>query len=637
MKKILSSILILGLLAGCGIQNETTTAQTTGASVSQGTSSTTAQTSATETGASTGTSAANEIRTSSGEAAPAYRETLETEVLVLGGGGAGITSALTASENGKKVILAEKIGYLGGATIISGGIIPAANTSHQQAAGIVDNDDLFARDIFRPSSYSVRKDLVYTVTENARGVVEWLEEQGVRMSLITDNLYYGQSNFRMHIAEGGGNGLTTKLISNLQADPNIEVLLNSPAVELAVRDGEVIGAFIERNNEDPILILAENTILATSGFAANKDMLAEYIPEMLHAYPLVAPGATGEGIIWGQNLGAQVANMKAYQGHGVYSEKLGSSADLNILYRGGILVNQDGHRFTNEHKGYSELSPEVLAQPGKSVYMVFNQDNADKTPNFQKFEDAGIVVRGESIEELAAVLNVDPDHFNAAVEDFIKGAQTGQDSLNRSLFPPHFDGPYYAIEITADLRHTQGGLVTDVVGHVLKADGSLIRGLYAAGGVMEGFSDTAGPGYMSGNGLLQAFVFGRLAGAEAAKTSRLDAKVTVKEFEDDSMPNDDQSGEEPAEPVVYKDGTYEGSAAGHNGPIKVRVTVANEKIMAVEVVEQAETEVIYQSAEQPVIEAIIDSNAVKVDTITGATKSSIGIMDAVANALEAAK
>lgn len=99
---------------------------------------------------------------------------------MLGGGGAGITSALTASEHGKKVILAEKIGYLGGATIISGGIVPAANTTHQQAAGIVDSDDRFARDIFRPSSYSVRKDLVYAITEHAKGVIEWLEGQGLK-------------------------------------------------------------------------------------------------------------------------------------------------------------------------------------------------------------------------------------------------------------------------------------------------------------------------------------------------------------------------------------------------------------------------------------------------------------------------
>ena len=78
------------------------------------------------------------------------------------------------------------------ATLMSGGIVPAAETRQQKEAVIFDNQDLFARDIFRPNSYGVRKDLVYTVTENAKHVVEWLEGQGVKMSLITNNLYYGQ-------------------------------------------------------------------------------------------------------------------------------------------------------------------------------------------------------------------------------------------------------------------------------------------------------------------------------------------------------------------------------------------------------------------------------------------------------------
>ncbi|NLC65372.1 MAG: FAD-binding protein, partial [Clostridium sp.] len=321
------------------------------------------------------------------------------------------------------------------------------------------------------------------------------------------------------------------LIDNLNADENIEVLLNSPATELAVEGGEVIGAFIEKDGGETILIKANNTILATSGFAANKEMLEEYIPEMLDAYPYVAPGATGEGIIWGQNLGADVANMKSYQGHGVYSEELKGSVDLNVLYRGGMLVNKEGQRFTDEHKGYSELSPEVLSQPTGHVFMVFNQENADNTPRFEEFDDAGIIIKADTFEDLAAKLELDKDNFNATIEDFKNGIEKGQDSLNRTLFPENFDGPYYAIDITADLRHTQGGLVTDIVGHVLKSDGSLIKGLYAAGGVMEGFSDTAGPGYMSGNGLLQAFVFGRLAGEYAATTSRDDATIVEKEFD----------------------------------------------------------------------------------------------------------
>ena len=251
-------------------------------------------------------------------------------------------------------------------------------------------------------------------------------KQGVKMSLITNNLFYGQSNYRMHIAEGGGNGMTTKLIANLTKDQNIQVLLNSPAIELAVKDGEVIGAFIKKDNKDVILIEAENTILATSGFAANKEMLAEYIPEMVNAYPLVAPGATGEGMIWGKNLGATLANMKSYQGHGVYSEKMKGSVDLNILYRGGILLNKDGFRFTNEHKGYSELSPEVLAQPTGSVFMVFNQANADALAS--KLRAKGYkVTQSQTSKGVRIMVGPSKDRNTA---DGIRKKINGDDSLN---------------------------------------------------------------------------------------------------------------------------------------------------------------------------------------------------------------
>ena len=165
MKKILVTILMTGLLASCGTTNGSTTAapatQTAASSqTSAGTQAATQTQGSTQSTTPSTTTAEAGIMTSSGDPAPAFQETMKTDVLVLGGGGAGITSALTASENGKKVILTEKIGFLGGATIISGGIVPAANTTHQKAAGIVDSDALFARDIFRPSSYSMRNDLV---------------------------------------------------------------------------------------------------------------------------------------------------------------------------------------------------------------------------------------------------------------------------------------------------------------------------------------------------------------------------------------------------------------------------------------------------------------------------------------------
>lgn len=453
-------------------------------------------------------------------------EVVQADVAVVGGGGAGLVAALSAAEAGAKVVVLEKMGYLGGATMMSAGIIPAAGTRHQAEAGIEDSVDAFARDIFRPAHYSQRRELVYTVAENAKDIVEWMESLGVKWNLITTSLYVGQSNYRMHQAEGQGMGIVRVLANKVNEHPNIDVLLETPGVGLVTNtNDEVIGVIAKKKDGTNVTVIANAVILATSGFAANREMLAKYIPEALHAYPMMAPGATGEGIQWGLKLGADIANMKAYQGHAPFSVELHESLELAILYRGGILVTNEGDRFTNEYLGYSELAANVINQPDHYAYMIFDSENAKMTANFARYQAAGIVVEGNTAAELAEKLGMDPEKLQATFDDYEAGIKSGEDRFNRTKFPAEWKAPFYAIKVTGDLRHTQGGLVTDTQAHVLRTDGTAIPGLYAAGGVTEGFSSAGGPGYMSGNGLLQAFVFGRIAGQTAAAQAVSGANV----------------------------------------------------------------------------------------------------------------
>lgn len=167
---------------------------------------------------------------------------VQTQVLVIGGGGAGISAAIAAAEQGAQVLLIEKLGYLGGATIISGGKIPAANSKQQQEKGIEDSVEALARDILRPSNYSARQELVYTVAENATPVAEWLESMGVVWTLM-DSLYYGQTEYRMLNAEGNGAGMTSKMIDRLNSLENVTVMLETTGTGLITnQENEVIGA-----------------------------------------------------------------------------------------------------------------------------------------------------------------------------------------------------------------------------------------------------------------------------------------------------------------------------------------------------------------------------------------------------------
>ena len=451
------------------------------------------------------------------------RAAKDCDVLVIGGGGAGICAALSAAEQGAHVIIAEKMGYFGGATIMSSGKIPAVGTKLQLERGVHDSIGACAMDIFRPSNYSVRPDLVYTVVENSNDIIEWTAERGVVWTL-DETLYFGQTAHRMHTADGAGAGLVNPLVAAMDAEPAIEQLLDCPLQGLLIDDDAVVGAYY-----DDGVITARATVLATSGFGNNPQMLAQYCPEAVPAVPVVAPGATGEGILWAAELGAALQNMGAYQGHAFHCVDNGTTGEQGIANNGGIRVNLEGNRFMNEYGGYSELSPHVLAQTDHVAFLCFNDIQAQKSAKLAGWQEAGIVYMGQTATDLADAIGVPAERLAATFADYQEGIEKGEDRFNRTKLPEHFDGPYYAVRQTGEIRHTQGGAVTDVVGHVLRADGTPIKGLYAAGGCTEGYSSRGGAAYMSGNGLIQALVYGKLAGACAATEDPQNPQVATWE------------------------------------------------------------------------------------------------------------
>lgn len=459
--------------------------------------------------------------------------TIETDVLVIGGGGAGICAALSASESGAKVVLCEKSDMLGGATILSSGKIPAVGTSQQkdilERYDEIDSVGACAMDIMRPNNYSVREDLVYTVVEQSRDTIEWTEQFGVTWT-VDEGLYYGQTVHRMHTANDGGYGLVTALIVALEVDENITLILGAP-IEGLVLDGEgaVAGAYGIDSDGNAVVVLARNTVVATSGFGNNDEMIAKYCPEVSAAYRMVAPGATGEGIKWGEELGADLQKMGAYQGYAWHNADDDSVMGQGVANGGGITVNLEGNRFMNEYGGYSELTPHILAQTEHICFLCFTDEQAANNPSVESWKNNGVLYEGADEAELAAAIGVNADRLAWTFADYRKGIERGEDRFNRTHLPASFEGPFYAVKVTGEIRHTQGGMRTDVSCHVLKADGSLVPGLYAAGGCTEGFSSGGGAAYMSGNGLIQALVYGKIAGAAAAIETRGSATLAVWE------------------------------------------------------------------------------------------------------------
>ena len=457
-------------------------------------------------------------------------KSLEADVAVIGGGGAGLSAAIAAAEAGKSVMLMEKIGFLGGTTMLSSGIIPATGTQEQIDFGVTDDSvGANARDILRPSNYSVRQELVYTVAEKAKDMVDWLRGMGVKWTLM-NSLFYGQSEYRMHQAEGSGAGMTKVMIDYLGSFENVTSVVNTKVEGLLLEDGKVVGCYGTDADGEAFALKAANTVLATTGFGNNDEMLQKYCPEILPAVKIVSTGATGEGIKWGEQLGAKLANMGAYQGYAFHTVDDDRSGEQSVLNNGGIFVNEQGKRFCNEYGGYSEITPHVLAQSNHLCYEVFTDIQAATCPLFEGWKEKGIVFTGDTPEALAEAIGVDTEAFVKTIEEYKAGIEKGEDRWNKCRLPENFDGPYYAVKNTGEIRHTQGGLATDVACHVLKEDGSLIPGLYAAGGCTEGFSSGDGAAYMSGNGLLQCLIYGKIAGTMAATESADSAEPVTWEF-----------------------------------------------------------------------------------------------------------
>jgi fumarate reductase flavoprotein subunit len=232
---------------------------------------------------------------------------------------------------------------------------------------------------------------------------------------------------------------------------------------------------------------ADAVVLATGGFAANRELLAEFIPEVAQARHIGAGPNDGCAIAWGRALGAAVAQMAGYQGQGHVNPGTGTRLGMSLPSLGAILVNRDGKRFAPSDVNPSALAAMVLAQPGGVALEVFDQrihDLAMRQGPYGEAWKAGAIMTGL------------PAGF--------------ADSF------PELGRPLYSSWVTGALAHTQGGLAVDADARVLRQDGSAIEGLYAAGGAAAGLAGHGGEGYLPGNGLAQSFALGLIAGERIA-------------------------------------------------------------------------------------------------------------------------
>jgi fumarate reductase flavoprotein subunit len=440
----------------------------------------------------------------------------EVPVLIIGAGAAGLCAALAASEAGIEPVLIERDAVPSGSTALSAGLIPAAGTRFQRERGITDTPELFARDIARKAHNEADAKLVQAVARGAGPLVEWLADRyAMPFEVITDFNYPGHSAHRMHgLPNRTGAELVDRLRSAVEAR-DIPILTGRIAETLFVdEDGFVEGIEVRAGSASETIGCGA-LVLACNGYGGNPELVRQHIPEMANALYFGHPGNQGDAVRWGEALGARLSCLSGYQGHGSVATPHNILITWAAIMEGGFQVNADGRRFSNESRGYSEAAAEVLRQPGGVVFDIFDARIAGIARQFEDFktaEKAGALIAADSLDELAARIGVAAD----ALKSEANVALGTPDRFGR-MFDKKLEAPYCAIKVTGALFHTQGGLAIDARTRVLRQEGPAFLNLFAAGGAAVGVSGAQASGYLSGNGLLTATVFGRIAGQSAAK------------------------------------------------------------------------------------------------------------------------
>ncbi|WP_282604403.1 FAD-dependent oxidoreductase [Pelagibius sp. Alg239-R121] len=446
---------------------------------------------------------------------------ITVSVAIVGAGACGLTAALAAGDAGAGVLIVERDPMPAGSTALSSGLIPAAGTRFQSALRIDDTAALMADDIQAKARGDADPDIVDCVAREAGPSLEWLADRhGLEWVVLDDFLYPGHSRHRMHaVPEKTGSALIGRLLGAAQA-AGIDILSNAQVVALYADEtnGQIAGLRIERPKGETEDIGCEAVILACNGYGGDPEMVRAHIPEMAEADYFGHTGNQGDAVKWGMALGAAAQHLSACQGHGSVATPHGILITWALMMEGGIQVNLEGNRFSNEHQGYSEQAVDVLKQPSGTVWNIFDARLHELGLSFDDYRNAekqGAVRSAQSLQELSRITGLPLEALKASVRETAdeKTDRFGRDFSKTSALA----SPYYAVKVTGALFHTQGGLCIDRNARVLRENTTPMPNLFAGGGAACGVSGPRIDGYLSGNGLLTAVTLGRIAGQKAAE------------------------------------------------------------------------------------------------------------------------
>lgn len=486
-------------------------------------------------------------------------ETKDVDVVIIGAGGAGMAAAIEAADAGKTVLIVEKASMTGGNTTRATGGMNAAETPEQaglefkEAAGVektlatakesypelaeltatvekqyedykasgsteyFDTVELFELDTLVGGKALNNYDLVKVLAEQSADGIAWLKTVGADLSEVGS--FGGASVKRIHkpVKDGKTIAVGSYLVPILEQavkDRGIEILFETPATEIIMKDGAVAGIKASSKTVN-YTINAKAVVIASGGFAGNAEMVESLNPELKGFVSTNAPTITGDGIAMGEAVGAATVDMDQIQIHPTVEQNTAALITEGLRGDGAILVNQEGLRFFDEVGTRDAVSKAEIAQTGGYAWLIVDQAMVDKSSVIAGYITKGYTVQGDTYEALAEAIGCDGAVLKETMEKWNAAVAAGVDEeFGRTSFANPLDtAPYYAIKVSPGVHHTMGGLKINTNTEVLDTNDQVIPGLFAAGEVTGGVH---GANRLGGNAVADIIVYGRIAGTNAA-------------------------------------------------------------------------------------------------------------------------
>ncbi len=464
---------------------------------------------------------AKEVSNNSSEMADSY----DADVVIVGAGGAGLSAAITAAENGAKVIVLEKMNNVGGNTLISGGEMAVPGNWLQKKEGIEDSVETFYNDILKGGDNENDPELVRVIAENALNAAEWLKDD-VNVTFEDYMLFFGGHSVKRSLVPLNASGV--ELIEKLTVKAEslgVEIYTNTQAKKLVVENDKVVAVKAENNGKEISFNAKNGVILASGGFGSNLEMRIANNPEMDEKILSTnSVGSTGDGITMAEEIGAQTVDMQYIQTYPTCDPETGTLlyvGDVRLEGR-AILVNLEGKRFVEELERRDVISLATTEQTGGVSYMYFDEASmqaagvaeSHKT-EYENLIERGILVKANSVKEAAEHFGIDAEELQKTIDRYNSYCETGKDlEFNkRGKLIAFEEGPCYIMKSAPAIHHTMGGLKINKEAQVLDKNNNVINGLYAAGEVT---GDIHGTNRLGSDAIADIVIFGRIAGENAA-------------------------------------------------------------------------------------------------------------------------